>query len=315
MSTGQFQIIFNATAPHNPSFWEIYLTKPSADLLQPLEWGDLELIQSYGNIPVTENGKYLMNVTIPNDRSGDAVLFVRWQRDDPAGEGFYNCSDITITGSNDNPDNEPPANEDPSGPYLIQGAQFIPSNIALDSVSIGQMVEYTVFNDLDQPHSHFELVITESNVNDWDRLLAADVTGYYQANHNGDVVIGRWHEEMNHYMYFQGDLLGNYFQSRHSGEYGLLSISEPPLPEEPIVDFDVVITPKVFTPVSNTEIVHGKKLYLFTNDSDVNPSSANWSQTAGPNVMTSIGENNLLIIDTYSITESLPVELSFQLYP
>jgi len=175
------------------------------------------------------------------------------------------------------------------------------------------MVEYTVFNDLDQPHSHFEFVITESNVNDWDRLLAADITGYYQANHNGDVVIGRWHDEMNHYMYFQGDLHGNYFQSRHSGEYGLLSISEPSLPADPIVDFDVVITPKVFTPVSNTEITHGKKLYLFTNDSDVNPSSVNWTQTAGPNVMTSMGESNLLIVDTNSITESLPVELSFQL--
>ena len=37
-----------------------------------------------------------MKVTIPQDRVGDAILYTRWQRNDVVGEGFYNCSDITI---------------------------------------------------------------------------------------------------------------------------------------------------------------------------------------------------------------------------
>ncbi len=39
LSTGTFEFVFNATAPHNPSFWEFYLTKPNADLSQELAWG------------------------------------------------------------------------------------------------------------------------------------------------------------------------------------------------------------------------------------------------------------------------------------
>jgi len=87
----------NSNAPHNPSFWEFYLTKPNADLTKGLAWGDLDLIQEEGNVPVN-GGKYRINVTIPSDRSGDAILFVRWQRNDSTGEGFYNCLDMTITG-------------------------------------------------------------------------------------------------------------------------------------------------------------------------------------------------------------------------
>ena len=52
LNTGTFEYVFNATAPHNPSFWEFYLTKPNADLSKGLAWGDLELIQEEGNVPV-----------------------------------------------------------------------------------------------------------------------------------------------------------------------------------------------------------------------------------------------------------------------
>ena len=124
LNTGTFEFVFNATAPHNPSFWEFYLTKPGADLSKSLAWADLELIQTEGNVPV-EGGKYRMNVTIPSDRSGDAILYVRWQRDDSAGEGFYNCSDITIVGG----DNPPP--EPTPKPDLGKGALSIHVNTPL----------------------------------------------------------------------------------------------------------------------------------------------------------------------------------------
>ena len=39
---------------------------------------------------------YVFDVAIPDGRTGNAVLYTRWQRTDAAGEGFYSCSAITI---------------------------------------------------------------------------------------------------------------------------------------------------------------------------------------------------------------------------
>ncbi|MCL9780712.1 lytic polysaccharide monooxygenase [Vibrio sp. S4M6] len=300
---GRSQLIFNATAPHNPSFWRIYLTKPSANLTQPLAWDDLELINEYGDIPVTENRKYLMDITIPKDRKGAAVLYVRWQRNDPAGEGFYNCSDINIINR--------------AGielmPYLSQGSAFIPEEITLHSVDVGDIVEYTVFRQQGQPHSYFELLITEKNIKDWDRLIAADITGYYQKNHDGDVAIGYWNEPMQHYMYFQGDPTRNSFQSRDSSWYGRLTIRNATKLKD---NFNVRISPKLLTKLEGAQVAqvaHGEHLYLFTNADGVEPSLVSWSQISGPTVKTTLGSNHLLIIETASITAPLPVELSFVL--
>ncbi|WP_249199142.1 lytic polysaccharide monooxygenase [Photobacterium sp. GJ3] len=100
---GQLSVLYRAETPHNPSFWKFYLTKPGFDsATQVLTWGDLELIADVGNIPTTTiNGLkyYQMTITLPTDRTGDAILYTRWQRDDPAGEGFYNCTDIRFAGS------------------------------------------------------------------------------------------------------------------------------------------------------------------------------------------------------------------------
>ncbi|MBT2979660.1 lytic polysaccharide monooxygenase, partial [Vibrio anguillarum] len=83
----------NATAPHNPSYWEFYLSKPTYTGEAPLTWDDLDLIDTKGNVTVGTDKKYRIKITLPADRSGDAVLYTRWQRIDAAGEGFYNCSD------------------------------------------------------------------------------------------------------------------------------------------------------------------------------------------------------------------------------
>ncbi len=103
-ANGEFDFVWTATAPHNPSFWEFYLTKPGHDFSQPLEWDDLDLVYKVGDITPTDVSPYKtynFKVKLPKDRAGDAVLYSRWQRDDPAGEGFYNCSDITIKQSED----------------------------------------------------------------------------------------------------------------------------------------------------------------------------------------------------------------------
>ncbi|MNO95611.1 Chitin binding domain protein [compost metagenome] len=96
-SSNKVELTYNAHVAHDPGFWEIYITKPGFDRTKKsLTWGDLEdkPIAEFGDIPVV-GGKYLMQVDL-GDRTGDYLIYSRWQRDDPAGEGFYNCSDVNI---------------------------------------------------------------------------------------------------------------------------------------------------------------------------------------------------------------------------
>ncbi|MEF1251299.1 lytic polysaccharide monooxygenase, partial [Vibrio owensii] len=202
LNTGTFEFVFNATAPHNPSFWEFYLTKPGADLSKALAWGDLDLIQTEGNVPVS-GGKYRMNVTIPSDRSGDAILFVRWQRDDAAGEGFYNCSDITIVGG------ETPPPEPTPQPDLVKGDLYIP--VYFVGPDLGDTVKYDIINKYGEVARSFDIEVNASNINDWERLLASEINGWHAEFKDGAVFIGDWHEEMSHYMYFQNDPSRNFF--------------------------------------------------------------------------------------------------------
>ncbi|MCF7353886.1 lytic polysaccharide monooxygenase [Vibrio sp. CK2-1] len=122
-NNGKVTLQYRANTPHNPSFWKVYLTKPNYDsATMPLAWSDLDLIAEFGNLATVElNGKkyYQMEVTLPTDRTGDAILYTRWQRQDPAGEGFYNCSDVSFTGNDDGTDpNNPLDKWVSSGNYL-----------------------------------------------------------------------------------------------------------------------------------------------------------------------------------------------------
>ncbi|KDM92683.1 lytic polysaccharide monooxygenase [Photobacterium galatheae] len=117
-NNGQLALLYRAETPHNPSFWKFYLTKPGFDsATQSLAWGDLELVGEVGNIPTTTiNGQkyYQMTITLPTERTGDAILYARWQRNDPAGEGFYNCIDIRFAGS----DNGQPGGWSSAGAFV-----------------------------------------------------------------------------------------------------------------------------------------------------------------------------------------------------
>lgn len=107
---GKMDVRIIGTAPHVPSFARVFLTKPGVDPTRaPLTWNDLTLIHTeqftvaqtnWGNKPpaISAQGYFKMSVPVPAQQSGKATLFVQWQRIDPAGEGFYNCSDINIVG-------------------------------------------------------------------------------------------------------------------------------------------------------------------------------------------------------------------------
>jgi len=248
-----------------------------------MAWLDRERIQAYDNVPVA-NGKYRMNVALHQDRSVDAGLFVRWQRIDAVGEGFYNCSDITLTDSTATP---------PAGPDLIKGAPFIPADVSLASVQIGDSVNFTVFNSLGEQHNNFSIEITIDNLNEWDRLLAAEVNGWYETYLEGNVFLGRWHPEMQHYMYFQNDLYGNYFHARNEGDYGVFSIT--PAAEEP---FTLTIRATQELPLLEDSVDYGSLVYLYPQvDSDFS-GALSWEQTTGELVATELASDDVLMIDT-----------------
>ena len=110
-TNGMMDVRIIGTAPHVPSFVNIYLTRPGFDPSKsPLKWNDLTLVHTeqltvaqtnWGSVPPTISGAsgfFQFKVPVPSGQTGPAILFVHWQRIDPAGEGFYNCSDINLVG-------------------------------------------------------------------------------------------------------------------------------------------------------------------------------------------------------------------------
>lgn len=102
-TTPTLRLKFRATTPHNPSFWQIYLSKPGFDAgTTALSWDQLTLIHQQNDVPALA-GYYELDVPLPTNRSGKAVLYTRWQRVDVVGEGFYNCSDLTLLNGDSTP--------------------------------------------------------------------------------------------------------------------------------------------------------------------------------------------------------------------
>lgn len=101
-----FTIEYCATAAHDPSFWQVFVTKPSFDVsAQELTWSDLDLIWESHNVklisasvPNCGSSKIyqLLNVPLPLNipKAQPFIYYIRWQRIDSAGEGFYNCVDM-----------------------------------------------------------------------------------------------------------------------------------------------------------------------------------------------------------------------------
>lgn len=159
---------FRATTPHNPSFWQIYLSKPSFDATAaPLSWDQLQLIHQQDDVPA-EAGYYTLQVPMPADRTGPAVLYTRWQRIDVVGEGFYNCSDIELVGSGAEP---------PPQAWFDKGA-FI--NLQTPA-EVGGYAQLRLFDADGQELIDERWQITSDNINNahWATELAEQVNAHY----------------------------------------------------------------------------------------------------------------------------------------
>ncbi len=182
---GKILVRFNAQTPHNPSFWQFYLSDPSFNSdTDVLTWQDLSLIDSADNTAfyVAEDGNryYDFQVQIPEGRVGQALLYVRWQRNDIVGEGFYNCSDIIIERQTTEPDNWH------SIAYYLTNGQ---------SANVGDSVHLRLFDPNGNEIINETLLVTETNATNWAADLAQQVTPLYSTqiaigvtNGQGDVV-------------------------------------------------------------------------------------------------------------------------------
>lgn len=159
---------FRATTPHNPSFWQIYLSKPGFTVATaPLSWDQLQLIHQQDDV-TAEAGYYTVQVPMPADRSGPAVLYTRWQRVDVVGEGFYNCSDIELVNNGTTP---------PPSAWFDKGA-FIDLQTPAE---VGGYAQLRIFNANGQELIDERWQITSSNISNtlWATELAAQVNTQY----------------------------------------------------------------------------------------------------------------------------------------
>ncbi|CAA0099559.1 Chitin-binding protein CbpD [BD1-7 clade bacterium] len=197
---------YSANVPHNPSFWQIFVSKPGYDpRTAKLTWNDLELVKQIGNIS-TEGGVYpLRDIKLPSNRSGRAILYTRWQRYDAAGEGFYNCSDINFVGGDPDPDPDPDPTEPPADWPVAEIGKFVNVELVAEA---GDTVVFELRNSSGAIVNETELLVQPdiTETAKWAEQLAIIIN----ANNMPDVLtIGQWHAEMNHIMYMPGDPWNN----------------------------------------------------------------------------------------------------------
>ncbi len=111
---------FLATAVHNPSVWDVWMTKPTWDPSTPLRWSEMEFLGRPN--PALSAGHYKFPVTIPSNRVGHHVLWIAWQRNDPVGEVFVSTSDLLVRPTNDTCALSRAVHDGANGPFSTQGA-------------------------------------------------------------------------------------------------------------------------------------------------------------------------------------------------
>lgn len=99
------------TAPHVPSTYYVFITKPGFNsATTPLTWNDLVPLGAPENLTVAQTnwqtppkvpgatGYFEIVRPIPSGLTGSGLIVGIWVRDDPAGEFFISCSDVSFQG-------------------------------------------------------------------------------------------------------------------------------------------------------------------------------------------------------------------------
>ncbi|MFT4928951.1 MAG: putative carbohydrate-binding protein with CBM5 and CBM33 domain/chitodextrinase [Phenylobacterium sp.] len=305
-ANGNIQFVFNANTPHNPSFWKFYLTKPGFNTATDNpNWSDLELVQEYGNVPLSQDSSgmnvYQMDVALPTGRDGDAILFTRWQRNDQGGEGFYNCSDITIKGT---------GTTDPSwsaiGFYVSQG----------QTANVGDVVRVRLFSETGQELINQTLDIDALNLANWQESLANTLV----TDHSQLIEVGV-EDAQGEIVFDTADLAANQVWVQNSNHTFNLTVAPPTPNTAPNVaaigDVSVVEGASVAINVSATDAEGDALTYQWdvSTDLTVNGSGASVSLVASqvdadaPNqVSVTVSDGQLSTTQSFTVTVTDVVE-------
>jgi chitin-binding protein len=128
------QIRYNNWANHPGTFYA-YVTRDTWSPTRPLAWSDLEAqpFSTSTNPPAlggpgTNDGHYYWQATLPANKSGRHIIYMRWVRSDSQ-ENFFSCSDVVfdggngeVTGIGNPPPPPPPTTPPPTTPPPPGGA-------------------------------------------------------------------------------------------------------------------------------------------------------------------------------------------------
>ena len=172
VNQGSYPVVFDAHVPHDPSYFLAFITRDSWSADQSLKWDDL--VPLSGADQVARDGHlYRFNVDLPN-RTGRHILYVIWQRIDPAGEAFFSISDLDF-GDGSGYGNPPDGN----GAYDEFTNDYITGDIEAE-------VMFSVQNDWNSGFTA-EFTITNSGqipINGWtlEFDLARNITNFWNAD-------------------------------------------------------------------------------------------------------------------------------------
>ena len=91
----KMSIDFFATAVHEPSVWDVWMTTADWDPNTELNWAQMEFLTRPK--PELDGNNYTFDLDVPDDRLGHHALWIAWQRDDAVGEVFFSTSDLMIS--------------------------------------------------------------------------------------------------------------------------------------------------------------------------------------------------------------------------
>ncbi|MCU1055696.1 lytic polysaccharide monooxygenase [Stenotrophomonas maltophilia] len=125
-ANGRFTFVFKATAPHATRDWRFFVTREGWQPGSPLRWADLQEFCTLGNTPLSADGTYKLQCTLPQ-RTGQHVIYNTWQRSDST-EAFYACMDVRFQGGGGT---APATQWQDAGPVTARGELPVGTTLAL----------------------------------------------------------------------------------------------------------------------------------------------------------------------------------------
>ena len=143
-TNGQFEFVYNATAPHATADMIFYVTPQGFDPTQTIRWNELEEFCRHGQAPLENiqgGGQgYRLSCNLPQ-RTGRHVIFHVWQRSDSP-EAFYACSDVEFVGG-----------------IVTDDLREIGTVAAMDDLQIGTKIIFRLFDENSADLENVEMTV------------------------------------------------------------------------------------------------------------------------------------------------------------